>query len=115
MIRRPPIHTLIPYTTPFRPLNCATVLAHAVDDTQVDQAHRHLGILNLGQRGPEVIGAHDSWWCALRKLWNSSWNMATISAFLGPRSRQRARTSSQVMGCLKSQRFSPASNSQGNG
>src|SRR5258706_3166566 len=87
---------------------------NSIDDSEIDEIHRHLRILEFRQRGPEPLD-HQSWWCAFRKLWNSSWNIATISALRGPRSRQRPSTSSQVMGCLKSQRLASASNSQGKG
>src|SRR5207249_10758076 len=95
-------------------LDHAALLADAVDHAQVDEVDRHLGVLDLGERVPVTLG-HDSWWCALRKLWNSCWNMATISALRGPRARQRRRTSSHEIGRMKSQRLCSASNSQGKG
>ena len=94
----------------------AVTLGDAVDDAEVDEVDRHLRVLDLGERRPEALRlAHFPFVCVLRNLWNSSWNIATISALRGPRARQRASTSSHVIGLLKSQRFSSASNSQGNG
>src|SRR6266851_10080757 len=94
----------------------AVALGDAVDHAEVDAVHRHLGVLDLGQRGPEALGpAQFPFLCVLRNLWNSSWNIATISALRGPRARHRTSTSSHVMGLPKSQRFSSASNSHGNG
>src|ERR1019366_7176736 len=76
---------------------------------EIDQVHGHLRILDLSERSPESLRHDPFWWCALRNSWNSSWNIATISALRGPRSRQRTSTSSQEIGCLKSQRFASAS------
>src|SRR5438093_3180283 len=87
------------------------VIVDGVDDSEVDEVHRHLRVLHLGQRRPQPSVFHEPfWWCVLRNLWNSSWNMATISALRGPRSRHRASTSSQVIGCLKSHCLDSASN-----
>ena len=63
---------------------------------EVDQVDRHLGVLDLSESSPEPLRHDPFWWCVLRNLWNSSWNIATISALRGPRSRQRTSTSSQV-------------------
>src|ERR1700680_2931721 len=92
----------------------AVFLDNPVDHTEVDKVHGHLRVLDLGERRPEPF-AHEAFLWALRNLWNSSWNMATISALRGPRFRQRTSTSSQEIGCLKSQRLASASNSQGKG
>src|SRR5258708_8932668 len=91
----------------------AVVLVDRIDHAQVDEVHRHLRILDLRQRGPQ-LPVHD-WWWVLRKLWNSSWSIATISLLRGPLARQRTSTSSQLIGSLKSQRFASASTSPRNG
>src|SRR5207302_1097101 len=98
----------------------------AVDDAEVNQIDRHFGVVDLGERRPdsslkgprsgvkkrgESPARHTRTW-NLAKL---SWKRATISAFRGPRARQRASTSSQVQGSLKSQRFASASKVDGNG
>src|SRR5205807_3755646 len=87
----------------------AVTLVDGIDHAEVDEVYRHLGILDLSERSPEPLGHESPLWCVLRNLWNSSWNIATISALRGPRARQRASTSSQVIGCLKSQRLASAS------
>src|SRR5258708_6052262 len=92
----------------------AVVLLDCIDHAEVDEIHGHLRILDLRQRGPKPL-VHDCARWVLRKLWNSSWSIATISLLRGPRARQRTRTSSQLIGFLKSQRFASASNSLGNG
>src|SRR4029077_13546474 len=96
-------------------LDHAVSLLDRVDQAEVDEVHGHLGVLHLGERVPETLRHDPFLWCVLRNLWNSSWNIATLSMLRGPRARQRTRTSSQLLGCPKSHRFSSASNSHGNG